>query len=53
MVRKTIYWGNLSNEKKLEGRKVIRAHIEKYDVREAAKNIRLFLEEVKEGYRKR
>ena len=52
MIQKTIEWGNASTEEKLQERKVIRKHIEKYDVREAAKNIRIFLEEVQKGYRK-
>lgn len=51
MVRKTIEWGNLSNEEKVQERKIIRSHIEQYDAREAAKNIRMFLEEVQKGYR--
>ncbi|GAG77649.1 unnamed protein product, partial [marine sediment metagenome] len=53
MVRKTIEWGNLSQLDKRRERIVIRKHIEKYDARVAAKNIRLFLEQVQEGYRKR
>jgi hypothetical protein len=52
MVKKTIEWGNLSPEEKIQERKNIRKHIEKYDAREAAKNIRIFLEEIQEGYRK-
>ena len=53
MIQKTIEWGNASTEEKLQERKVIRKHIEKYDVREAAKNIRHFLEEVDVAHRKK
>jgi len=49
MVKKTIDWGNLSQLEKKRERIIIRKHIEKYNVLEAAKNIRLFLEDVKEG----
>lgn len=44
MVEKTIAWGNLSTEEKLEERKKIRKHIEQYDCRKAAENMRLFIE---------
>ena len=53
MVRKTIEWGNLSPEEKIQERKNIRKHIEQYDARAAAKNIRIFLEEIDAGRRKK
>ena len=46
MVRKTIEWGNLSQEEKVKERHLIRKHIEKFDARKAAKEIRLFIEEI-------
>ncbi len=46
MVRKTIEWGNLSKEEKIKERKNIRKHIEQYDGRKAAKDIRIFIEEI-------
>ncbi len=52
MVRKTIEWGNFSPEQKIKEREIIRKHIEQYNCRKAAKDIRLFLEEVAESFRR-
>lgn len=53
MVRKTIEWGNLSQLDKKRERIIIRKHIEQYDIREGAKTIRIFLEEIDAGHRKK
>lgn len=52
MVKKTIEWGNLSLEEKIKERETIRKHIEQYDGRKAAKDIRIFIEEVAQSFRK-
>jgi hypothetical protein len=53
MVRKTIEWGNLSQLDKKRERIIIRKHIEQYNIREGAKTIRIFLEEIDAGHRKK
>ncbi len=53
MVRKTIAWGNLEIEQKIQERTNIRKHIEQYSARAAAKNIRIFLEGIDEAHRKK
>lgn len=53
MVRKTIAWGNLEIEQKIQERANIRKHIEQYSARAAAKNIRIFLEGIDEAHHKK
>ncbi|KKL88342.1 hypothetical protein LCGC14_1925660 [marine sediment metagenome] len=53
MVRKTIEWGNLSPEEKLQERKNIRKHIEQFDAKKTAREIRIFLEGIDEAHRKK
>lgn len=52
MIQKTIEWGNLSQEEKIRERHDIRKHIEKFDAKKNAKEIRLFIEEVVENYKR-
>lgn len=52
MIQKTIEWGNLSQEEKIRERHAIRKHIEQFDAKKAAKEIRLFIEDVVENYKR-
>jgi len=52
MVEKTIEWGNLSDDEKIQRRHDIRAWMEQYNKKETARDIRLLCEEVLENKRK-
>lgn len=52
MIQKTIKWGNLSPDEKIRERHAIRKHIEQYNSKQAAKEMRLWLEEVVENYKR-
>ena len=52
MIQKTIEWGNLSQEEKISERHAIRKHIEQFDAKQAATEIRLFIEDVVENYKR-
>jgi len=51
MVQKTIEWGALSLEEKVRERRVIREHIEQFDAKKSAREIRLFIEKIVENHR--
>jgi len=46
LVDKTIQWGQLSDERKLQSKRLIRKHVEQYDQLETAKKIRNLIEEI-------
>jgi hypothetical protein len=46
MVEKTIWWGNLSDDRKKLLRQDSRVLMQKYDCRKATKNMREFIEEI-------
>lgn len=52
MIQKTIEWGNLGSEEKAKERHAIRKHMEQYDAKQAAKEIRVFIEDVVENYKR-
>jgi len=52
MIQKTIEWGNMSQDDKVKERHTIRKYMEQFDAKQSAREIRLFIEEIVENYKR-
>lgn len=52
MIQKTIEWGNMSQGDKIKERRIIRKYIEQFDAKQTAREIRFFIEEIVENYKR-